>query len=244
MMKCYYCGKADCTEHPLPDCEAVPITEKELDMAELEATAKKANEEALEALGRVKELEESLADADELNAVLRAELRRYEPSDGVMYRLHDYHQHVQGAATLLHGWLAARANTGVPPALESQTHDWLRTQSQLCMRSPIYPLPSTHGIILALHTVIDEARRLFDDISEKRVYASAAEALRDSDAWVAKVDAWRQKVLVHEAREKLAEPYATLNQRLKEALEANVRLSIEYALASGKIVVDSQRDSG
>lgn len=243
MMKCYYCGKADCTEHPLPDCEAVPITEKELDMAELEATAKKANEEALEALGRVKELEESLADADELNAVLRAELRRYEPSDGVMYRLHDYHEHAKEAATLLE-----RASALEDQADQQRFFDdvavWLVRQKYRFTKSPVYPLPEPHKTILALHTVIDEARRLFDDISEKRVYASAAEALRDSDAWVAKVDAWRQKVLVHEAREKLAEPYATLTQRLTEAHEANVRLSIEYALASGKIVVDSQRDSG
>lgn len=230
-MKCYYCGKADCTEHPQPERE---ITERALDMAELEATAKKANEEALEAIGRVGDLETDNEELRTINDMLKGELRAYEPSDAVMYRLHDYHEHAQAAASLLHCWVAALPGVGVPEALFKQTAQWLERQQQRFTKSPVYPLPEPHMTALALRTVIDEARRLFDAIM-------AADTIHAAP-WD-QVDAWRNKVLVKETREALAEPFATLNQRLREATEANVRLSVEKALDSGQIAVDSKRDT-
>lgn len=290
-MKCYYCGKLDCAEHPpmtpeltvvatggrtlsymcvgcgllsekeptvVPrvdgnvrcnDCAAkvafalaksgampaeCEITERALDMAELEATAKKANEEALEAIGRVGDLETDNEELRTINDMLKGELRAYEPSDAVMYRLHDYHEHAQAASTLLHCWLAAAGPVVAPDALVKQTHDWLKRQEERFTKSPVYPLLEPHKTVLALRTVIDEARRLFDA-------TMAADAIHAAP-WD-QIDAWRNKVLVKETREALAEPYATLNQRLREALEINVRLSIQAALDSGQIAVDSKRDS-
>lgn len=233
-MKCYYCGKLDCTEHPQPEGE---ITERALDMAELEATAKKANEEALEAIGRVGDLETDNEELRSINDMLKGELRAYEPSDAVMYRLHDYHEHAQAASTLLHCWLAAAGPVVAPDALVKQTHDWLKRQEERFTKSPVYPLLEPHKTVLALRTVIDEARRLFD----ATMAADAIDAIHAAP-WD-QIDAWRNKVLVKETREALAEPYATLNQRLREALEINVRLSIQAALDSGQIAVDSKRDS-
>lgn len=253
-MKCYYCGKADCTEHPQPECE---ITERELDMAELEATAKKANDGAVDAIGRVRELEgriellqeeQSLLEADNeeirtINDMLKGELRAYEPSDAAMYRLHDYHAHTQAAATLLRAMLDS-GNTDTPEAWHKQADEWLvRQNTGLGRKAPLYPLPEPHMTVLALRTVIDEARRLFDEylgIGEK---PSATVMLETLGAWQHKVEAWRDKVLVKETREALAEPFATLNQRLQEAIDANVRLSVGRALDSGQIAVDSKRDT-
>jgi hypothetical protein len=295
-MKCYYCGKADCTEHPpmTPELTVAATGGRTLSymcvgcglLSEEEPTvvprvdgnvrcndcaakvafalaksgAMPAVATAIERFRenvRIRELEERIEgfgeevgqlehDNEELrtiNDMLKGELRAYEPSDATMYRLHDYHAHCQAASTLLHCLLAAAGTATVPDALVTQTHAWLELQSKRFTKSPVYPLPEPQMTVLALRTVIDEARRLFDEylgIGEK---PSATVMLATLGAWQHKVEAWRDKVLVKETREALAEPYATLNQRLQEAIDANVRLSVERALDSGQIAVDSKRDT-
>lgn len=197
-MKCYRCGE----ENPPGDV-----------LVKLRDEAKHA----------AAELDE---DEDEIEK-LRAELRRYEPSDAMMHRLLDMQTRLDDAAGLLERWQPTVEGVGLPDdysqanlaALSEGVTAWLeRHRSRSRLTRGLHDEDRT----LALHTVIDEGRRLFDKVCDQ----DANRATVGEDTWEA-IDEWRNRVLVQQARE-------TVSGAL-EACEQHVRIlqepRNEYGLA-------------
>lgn len=141
---------------------------------------------------------------------LRAELRRYEPSDAIMYTLADRGGLIDEAAGLLRDGYRVDA-TADWKAFNARVDAWLeRAKLRPALTAPI---PEPHKTILGLHTVIDEARRLFDkawDDDEKNRITSI-----EPDTWTA-IDEWRNRVLVQQAREAVSGELAELRERYRE----------------------------
>lgn len=213
------------------------ITELEAERDQLRADNQSA------ALGRITELKDEArgyeAERDEAYEQchqLRAELRRYEPSDAVMYRLHDYHEQSQGAATLLRCVLdALDGEQVVPEAWRKQADEWLTRHRTRFAKSPVYPLKDPDATVLALHTVIDEARRIMDRLWD---FDQQQQANEDIAGIWKDLDAWRQKVLVHEGRERIVGEIAIMAKSISQLAQANARQAAEL-LALREAVVEA-----
>lgn len=207
-MKCYRCGE----RIEMPDDDE---TRKRLAAAEADAKS---------AWALVKDLQDTISDDAETKEAwaeveeLRAELRRYEPSDAVMYQWLEKRTVINEAAELLEA-IKTDADNAVAAGLVSRmTEDtegkvaaWLERHRNSWNINP-RPIPEPDATIRALHTVIDEGRQLFD-----RAWQEDNETLERStishDTWAA-IDEWRQRVLVKEARETVSGEVAKLQAEI------------------------------
>ena len=195
-MKCYRCGER--IDMPV-DPEVLAELRESLRLAKAEA--EKANEEALEAATESAEAWERVEE-------LRAELRRYEPSDGIMYEMLEKRTVINEAAALFER--AAAENHRHPPDDNVSLDTWEAIEKWLerhrnSWTANTRPIPEPEATIRALHSVIDEARRLFDWIWDE--HDNTGEL--GHETW-ARIDEWRQRVLVKEARETISGEEAKL----------------------------------
>lgn len=160
------------------------------DVDEAKATAAKLAEELNEAEG---ELIEQSCRIEEL----RGELRRYEPSDAMMYKLLEMQGRIDEAAALFKDILVAAGEHNAPWDDVDKWLDRHRT-AIVPVGQPLEP----HATILALHTTIDEGRRIMDRVWTIIGHAPVNETEADEyAATIAALDAWRNKVLTEQGRE-------------------------------------------
>lgn len=222
-MKCYRCGET--SPEPSPTREelatALQATQAELVKALAAGPGGTRYEDVDEAKAEAARANEELADAEEQVEQLRAELRRYEPSDGMMYKLSGMQGRLDEAADIFLSW----GLVGHDRVLERKAA-WLeRHRTSIVPPQPLEPQKT----ILALHTVIDEARRLFDAmVAEDQ--AGPTPGMITSTTWAA-VDAWRTKVLVQEARETVSGEVKELAVKLQQLADANARQAAELLMA-------------
>lgn len=202
-----------------------PPTETELQeaLALAQAEAQKATEELLEQ-------SEELTETHELVDQLRGELRRYEPSDGIMYTLLEKRCVINDAAALLErvdSW--GNGSTTFPGVLLEEIRAWRDRHRNDWSKNLPRPIPEPERTILALHTVIDEGRRLMDRawdednaVSTWDDWTGLKQRGITPDTWAA-IDEWRQRVLVQAARETVSGEVAKMIAVINNCDELDAR---------------------
>lgn len=226
-MKCYRCGEE--SPEPVPTREElarelldstarlVMLKEQRRDgVCQLKCIACGAETDIVagprELTDEINILRDDLKEAEERIEELRGELRRYEPSDGLMYKIDAMQGQLDEAARLL---TSPHIKVG---SEEMGNVDAWRERHKRSIVLAKAPVDHEH---LRLHTTIDEARRLFDRLRHDPPVPAASEQLGKD------IDEWRNRVLVKEARERtdqyIDKPSPFADSALRSELAAETR---------------------